>query len=82
MIPIALITYLIFMKLFNILIYFQCIENEFISGVENHIESVVILIGSSVLNPLTVFNINVPELSYSHSEKQHSSRQHIDNVFR
>jgi len=50
--------------------------------VENHIESVVILIGSSVLNPLTVFNINVPELSYSHSEKQHSSRQHIDNVFR
>jgi len=75
------------MKLFNIHLYiyiffFQCIENEFISRVENHIESVVILIGSSVLNPLTVFNINVPELSYSHSEKQHSSRQHIDNVFR
>lgn len=61
---------------------FQCIENEFLSHVENHIESVVILIGSSVLNPLTVFNINVPELSYSHCEKQHSSRQHIDNVFR
>lgn len=49
---------------------------------ENHIESVVLLIGSSVLNPLTVFNISVPELSYSHCEKQHSSRQHIDNVFR
>lgn len=49
---------------------------------KNHIESVVILIGSSVLNPLTVFNINVPELSYTHCEKEHSSRKHIDSVFK
>ncbi|XP_050435028.1 uncharacterized protein LOC126842186 isoform X2 [Adelges cooleyi] len=61
---------------------FKCIENEFLSRMTNHIETVVILIGSNVLNPLTVFNIHVPELSYSHSDKQHSSRQHIDNVFR
>lgn len=61
---------------------FQCIDNEFRSRMKNHIESVVILIGSSVLNPSTVLNISVPELSYSHCEKQHSSRQHIDNVFR
>ncbi|XP_050529914.1 uncharacterized protein LOC126899259 [Daktulosphaira vitifoliae] len=61
---------------------FKCIENEFLSRTNNHIETVVILIGSNVLNPLTVFNIHVPELSYSHCEKKHSSRQHIDNVFR
>jgi len=61
---------------------FQCIENEFHTRTRNHIESVVILIGSSVLNPLTVFNIYVPELTYSHCEKTHSSRQHINNVFK
>lgn len=61
---------------------FQCIEKEFLNRVQNHIETVVILFGSSVLNPLTVFNIHVPELSYSHCETQHSSRQHIDNVFK
>ncbi|VVC41299.1 Mad1/Cdc20-bound-Mad2 binding protein [Cinara cedri] len=60
---------------------FQCIEGEFQSCSENHIESVVILIGSNILNPLTVFNIYVPELTYSHCENQHSSRKHIDNVF-
>lgn len=49
---------------------------------KNHIESVVILIGSNILNPLTVFNINVPELNYTHSEKHHFTRQHIDNVFK
>lgn len=65
-----------------ILFLFQCIENEFLSSMENHIDSVVILIGSSVLNPLTVFNIYVPKLSYSHCGKQHSARQHIDNVFK
>lgn len=69
-----------YIKLMSFL--FQCIEKEFLSCGKNHIESVAILIGSSILNPLTVFNINVPELNYSHQEKHHSARQHIDNVFK
>lgn len=61
---------------------FQCIEDEFCRCNENHIESVVILFGANVLNPLTVFNIYVPKLSYSHCEKQHSSRNHIHHLFK
>jgi len=61
---------------------FKCIEREFLSCMENHIETVTIIIGSNIFNPLTVFNIRVPKFSYSHFEQQHTSRKHIDNLFK
>lgn len=70
------------LKLKNIFYSYQLITDELTVASHDRVEEVVILLGTSFLNPQEMFRICIPSLNYSHLEKHHSTRKNSRNLFK
>ncbi|XP_065211823.1 uncharacterized protein LOC135839635 [Planococcus citri] len=61
---------------------FHLINEELTSTGSDRVEEIVIMLGTSFLNPQEVFRIRIPSLNYSHLDKHHSTRKNCRNLFR